>query len=131
MMPLPLDPKARRKAERAQARKEREIRRARRIAKRKERELKKAAREARKERHARILEGPPIAVIPAEPCFSDLRGYYPLQFCEICREIKRANYMHSDDVCADCHSAGRRKPRLKIPADTAQGPLFADLEKEN
>lgn len=88
-----------------QKERDREIRRQRRELKRRERESRKAERDERRKRRESARNGGPILARPAaetEPCYRALRSYHPLRFCESCREIKREDWMKTEDLCLGC-----------------------------
>ena len=61
--------------------------------------------------------------------------YYPLRFCEKCRQIKREDWMYSEDECLGCHdtkepTAARATAREAGPAPVriaGQIPLFKEV----
>lgn len=61
------------------------------------------------------------------PAFSyaDLRGYYPLMYCEVGQHAVRENLMHDETCCIDCAEGGPIKAHVAECA-AEQGPLFAE-----
>ena len=101
---------------------DREIRRQRQALKREEQERRRAERLERRARRETIRNGGPVLVKPdldSDPCYRALRGFHPLCFCESCREIKREDWMKTEDLCLGCFY-GEGGVIRETPSQTAE-----------